>query len=255
MCERNEYTSGEGRGIILVPSHHESIYVLLHLPSLVPIETELHHDDSPTYTTLPCQPRAWERQSNTRIACLAFTRHTGQLCPTTRAEQSAHTHRCPHGTSASNLRTSKQMQHSFSAASASIVIGERISFGIGSSPAAVSSSCSRNLSPSLFAPPPLRRDSSHNKTLQASKPHTRRIAALIRRGCRILNGHMHESMSLLPGEEYDMFLHIEAEAQAMQSAASSLPEVLENVFSGHGVHSLGSLPALILYVPAGHSRH
>ena len=42
--------------------------------------------------------------------------------PTTSAEQSAHTHRCPHGTSARNLPTSsalRQMQHSFSAVSAS----------------------------------------------------------------------------------------------------------------------------------------
>jgi hypothetical protein len=117
----NEYAL-EGRGIILVPSHHESIYVLVHFPSLVRIEPELHHNDSPTYTTLSCQARVWERQSNTRIACLASVRHTGQVCPTTSAEQSAQTHRCPQGTSASNLPTSaalRQMQHSFSAASAS----------------------------------------------------------------------------------------------------------------------------------------
>ncbi len=64
--------------------------------------------------------------TNTRIACLASVRHTGQVRPTTSAEtgaeHSAHTHRCPHGTSASNLLTSsalRQMQHSFSAASAS----------------------------------------------------------------------------------------------------------------------------------------
>jgi hypothetical protein len=36
---------------------YESIYVVLHLPSLVRIEPEFHHDDSPTYATLPCQPR------------------------------------------------------------------------------------------------------------------------------------------------------------------------------------------------------
>jgi hypothetical protein len=93
--------------------------VLVHLPSLVRIEPELHHNDSPTYTT---QARAWECQSNTRIACLASVRHTGQVCATTSAEQSAHTHRCPQGTSASNLPTTaalRQMQHSFSAASAS----------------------------------------------------------------------------------------------------------------------------------------
>jgi hypothetical protein len=35
--------------------NHESIYALVHLPSLVRIEPELHHTDSPTYTTLPCQ--------------------------------------------------------------------------------------------------------------------------------------------------------------------------------------------------------
>ena len=107
---------------MVVPSHHESIYALVHLPSLVQIEPELHHNDSPTYTTLPCQALAWHRQSNTRIACLASVWHTGQECPTTSAEQSAHTHRCPHGNSASNLPTSsalRQMQHSFSAASAS----------------------------------------------------------------------------------------------------------------------------------------
>ena len=98
MCERNEYTSGEGRGIILVPSHHETIYVLEHLPSLVRMEHESHHNDSPIYTTLPCHARAWERQSNTRIACLASVRHTAQVFPTTIVEQSAQTHRCPHDT-------------------------------------------------------------------------------------------------------------------------------------------------------------
>jgi hypothetical protein len=92
---------------------------LVQLPSLVRIEPELHHNDSPTYTTLPCQVRAWERQSNTRIACLASVRHTGQVCPTTRAEQSAHTHRCPHGTSASNLPTSSALRHMQHSASAS----------------------------------------------------------------------------------------------------------------------------------------
>jgi hypothetical protein len=56
---------------------YESIYVLVHLSSLVRIEPELHHNDSPTYTTLPCQPRVWQRQANTRIACLASVRHTG----------------------------------------------------------------------------------------------------------------------------------------------------------------------------------
>ena len=59
---------------MLVPSHHESIYALVHLSSLVRIEPELHHTDSTTYTTLPCQDRAWERQSNTRIACLTPVR-------------------------------------------------------------------------------------------------------------------------------------------------------------------------------------
>ena len=35
------------------------------------------------YAAFPCQARAWERQSNTRIAC--------QVCPTASGEQSAHT--------------------------------------------------------------------------------------------------------------------------------------------------------------------
>ena len=56
------------------------------------------------------------------MASLACVRHTGHVRPTTSAEQSAHTHRCPHGTSASNLPNCsvlRQMQHSFCAASAS----------------------------------------------------------------------------------------------------------------------------------------
>ncbi len=112
-----------GRGeVLLVPSHHGSIHVLVHLPSLGEIGPDFHHNDSPTYTTFPYQARAWERQSNTRIACLVSVRQTGQVCPTTSVEQSAQTHRCPHGTSASNLPNSsalRQMQHSFSSASAS----------------------------------------------------------------------------------------------------------------------------------------
>jgi hypothetical protein len=88
---------------------------------MVQIGPESQQNDSPTYTILPCQARAWERQSKTRIACLASVRHTGQVCPTTSAEHSSHTHRCPHGTSTSNLPPSsalRQMQHSFLAASA-----------------------------------------------------------------------------------------------------------------------------------------
>ena len=57
------------------------MFYFVHLSSLVRIEPKLHLNDSPTYTTLPCQPRAWERawerESNTRIACLASVRHTG----------------------------------------------------------------------------------------------------------------------------------------------------------------------------------
>jgi hypothetical protein len=55
----------------------ESIYVFLHLSSLVRIEPELYHNDCPTYTTLPYQPRVWERQSNKRITCLVSFQHTG----------------------------------------------------------------------------------------------------------------------------------------------------------------------------------
>jgi hypothetical protein len=69
----------------------------------------------------PASP-AWEGQSNTNRG-LASVGHSGQVvCPTTSAEQSEHTHRCPHDTSTSNLPKSsalRQMQHSFSAASAS----------------------------------------------------------------------------------------------------------------------------------------
>ena len=54
-------------GTLLVPSHHESIYALVHLPFLVRIEPEMNHTDSPTYTTLPYQPRVWGRKTNTRI--------------------------------------------------------------------------------------------------------------------------------------------------------------------------------------------
>ena len=82
ICEGNESALG-GVMYILVLSHYESIYVSVHMQAFARIEPELHHMDSPTYSTLPCQARAWERQSNTRIACLASDRQrvrAKQLC-------------------------------------------------------------------------------------------------------------------------------------------------------------------------------
>jgi hypothetical protein len=96
ICEGNECT-WEGWGIILVPSHHESICVSVHLSSLVRIEPELYHTDSPTYTTLPCRPRRGN---------VSRTHGSPVWTP-----------RCPHGTNTRNLRTSsalRQIQHSFS---------------------------------------------------------------------------------------------------------------------------------------------
>ena len=58
MCEGNECT-WEGWGCILIRSHHERIYDVVHLSSLVRIQPDLHHNGCPTYTTAPCQALAW----------------------------------------------------------------------------------------------------------------------------------------------------------------------------------------------------
>ena len=69
------------------------------------------------------------------------------------------------------------------------------------------------------------------------------MAAAVSSGSK---GQVHALMSLLPSGEYDRFWHLEIPAQGVQADRSPRAGRLENVFSGHGLHSLASLPAMVL---------
>ena len=92
-------------------------------------------------------------------------------------------------------------------------------------------------------------------TSSATAAHAEVIARLTASGCARANGHSQSSGLLLPSSEKERLPHAVTAAHSVQDAGEALPVMREKVLPGHFVHRLMSLPAEVLYVPAGHSRH